>query len=75
MKMKIVKCSDVGISNCDYIALGNDLGEVEQNMLDHIENEHKSLLESMTGDEAHLLKHRVSTFLGRSCGCGRVHVL
>lgn len=75
MKMKIVKCSDVGISNCDYMALGNDLAEVEQNMLTHIESEHKALLESMNEDEAHLLKHRVSTFLGRSCGCGRVHVL
>jgi predicted small metal-binding protein len=75
MKMKMVKCSDVVISNCDYMALGNNLDDVERNMLSHIESEHKELLENMTGDEAHLLKHRVSTFLGRSCGCGRIQVL
>lgn len=75
MKMRIVKCSDVGISNCDFIALGNDLGEVERNMLAHIESEHQDQFEDIDGDEFHHLKHRVSTFLGRSCGCGRIQVL
>ena len=75
MKMKMVKCSDVGIRNCDFMALGNDLDEVEKNMLAHIESEHTDHFENIDGDEFHELKHRVSTFLGRSCGCGRIHVL
>ncbi|MDG6243599.1 MAG: DUF1059 domain-containing protein [Methanolobus sp.] len=74
MKMRMVKCSDVGISNCNFIALGNDIDEVEENMLAHIESEHKDLLGSMSEYEIHLLKHRISTFLGRSCGCGHLEM-
>ena len=74
MKMRMVKCSDVGICDCDYIALGYEIDEVEKNMLDHIEIQHKDLLESMSESEAHILNHRVSTFLGRSCGCGNLEM-
>ncbi|WP_242492584.1 DUF1059 domain-containing protein [Methanolobus psychrotolerans] len=74
MKMRMVKCSDVGIDNCSYIALGNDLDEVEQNMLSHIETEHHEFLANLNEHEVHLLKHRISTFLGRSCGCGHLEM-
>ncbi|WP_340818849.1 DUF1059 domain-containing protein [Methanolobus sp. WCC4] len=73
MKLKMVKCSDVGIKNCAYIAIGNELDEVEQTMFDHIETEHVDLLENMSDYDADQLKHRVSTFLGRSCSCGHHH--
>ncbi|WP_256622744.1 DUF1059 domain-containing protein [Methanolobus chelungpuianus] len=72
MKIRLVKCGDIGIANCNYMAIGNNLDDVEKNMYDHIEAEHKDLLEEMTDDEIHQLKHRVSTFLGRSCGCGHL---
>ncbi|SFM16394.1 DUF1059 domain-containing protein [Methanolobus profundi] len=74
MKMKMVKCSDVGIDNCAYIAIGNELDEVEKNMLDHIETEHEDILAGLNDHEVHHLKHRVSTFLGRSCGCGHLEM-
>lgn len=70
-KLRIVKCRDIGIDNCDHIAIGSNIDEVEASMFEHIENEHRDILEKMTEDEIHHLKHRVSTFLGRSCGCGK----
>jgi predicted small metal-binding protein len=72
MKVRMVKCSDVGIGNCSYMAMGYDLEEVEQKMFDHVDTEHKDLLETMSHEEAHELKHRISAFLGRSCGCGHL---
>ncbi len=72
MRTRMVKCSDVGIRDCNFIAIGNDIDEVEQIMLEHIESEHKDLLSDMDEHEVHLLKHRISTFLGRSCGCGHL---
>ncbi|MDK2947487.1 Predicted small metal-binding protein [Methanolobus vulcani] len=73
MKIRMVKCSDIGIDGCNYMAIGNNLDEVEQNMFEHIDTEHKDILDSMTEHQVHHLKHRVSTFLGRSCGCGHHH--
>ncbi|WP_410507929.1 DUF1059 domain-containing protein [Methanosarcina hadiensis] len=70
--MKIVKCGDLGF-RCNFMAAGNELEEVEQSMFDHIEKEHKKELEKMSEDDIHHLKHRVSTLLGRSCGCGALH--
>ena len=52
------------------MATGSELGEVENAMLDHIEKEHKKELQNMSEDDIHHLKHRISTLLGRSCGCG-----
>jgi len=52
------------------MAAGNELEEVEKAMFDHIEKEHKEELEKMSEDDIQHLKHRVSTLLGRSCGCG-----
>lgn len=71
MKMRIVKCSDVGI-DCNFMAHGYDLDEVEMSMWNHIETEHKDMLKNMSEDDRHQLKHRVGTFLGRSCGCGHL---
>lgn len=71
MKMRIIKCSDVGI-NCNFMAHGYDLDEVEKVMWSHIEKEHKDLIQNMSDYDLHQLKHRVSTFLGRSCGCGHL---
>jgi predicted small metal-binding protein len=71
MKMRIVRCSDVGI-DCNFMAHGYDLDEVEMTMWNHIETEHKDMLKSMSEDDHHQLKHRVGTFLGRSCGCGHL---
>ncbi|TGC10759.1 DUF1059 domain-containing protein [Methanolobus halotolerans] len=70
--MRMVKCNDVGISNCDYIVMGDDMEEVEKTMFEHVENVHRSLLETMSHEEVHDLKHRISAFLGRSCGCGHL---
>ena len=72
MRIRMVKCNDVGIDGCNYMAIGNNLDEVEENMLEHIETEHQELLGGMNEHEIHILKHRVSTFLGRSCGCGHL---
>ncbi|WP_205804352.1 DUF1059 domain-containing protein [Methanolobus halotolerans] len=72
MKIRMVKCNDVGISNCDYIVMGDDMEEVEKTMFEHVENVHRSLLETMSHEEVHDLKHRISAFLGRSCGCGHL---
>jgi predicted small metal-binding protein len=55
------------------MAAGNELEEVEKIMFDHIEKEHNKELENMSEDDIHHLKHRVSTLLGRSCGCGALH--
>jgi len=55
------------------MATGNEIDQVEKNMLDHIEEEHKGELASMAEDDLHHLKHRVSTLSGRSCGCGEHH--
>jgi predicted small metal-binding protein len=52
------------------MAAGNELEEVESAMLDHIEKQHKKELQNMSEDDIHHLKHRISTLLGRSCGCG-----
>jgi predicted small metal-binding protein len=52
------------------MAAGNEIEEVENAMFDHIEKEHKKELQSMSEDDIHHLKHRISTLLGRSCGCG-----
>ncbi|MCQ1534198.1 DUF1059 domain-containing protein [Methanosarcina sp. KYL-1] len=67
--MKIVKCGDLGFK-CSFMAVGSELEKVEKEMLDHIEEEHKDDLEKMSEDDIHHLKHRISTLLGRSCGCG-----
>ncbi len=71
MKMRIIKCSDIGLS-CNFMAHGYDLDEVEKTMWDHIETEHKDMIKDMSDYDLHQLKHRVSTFLGRSCGCGHL---
>jgi len=56
------------------MAAGNELEEVEKAMFDHIEKRtQKKNLEKMSEDDIHHLKHRVSTLLGRSCGCGALH--
>jgi predicted small metal-binding protein len=52
------------------MAAGNELEEVEKSIFDHIEKEHKDELDKMSEDDLSHLKHRVSTLLGRSCGCG-----
>lgn len=70
--MRIVKCSDIGINNCSFMANGYNLEEVEKNIWIHIDTVHSDLLSKMTDDEIHQLKHRASTFLGRSCGCGHL---
>ncbi|MDQ1275363.1 MAG: hypothetical protein QG610_936 [Euryarchaeota archaeon] len=70
--MKIVKCGDLGFKS-NFMAAGNELEEVEQAMFEHIEEKHKKELEKMSEDDIHHLKHRVSTLLGRSCGCGALH--
>ena len=44
--------------------------EVENAILDHIEKQHGKELQSMSEDDRRHLKHRISTLLGRSCGCG-----
>jgi len=67
--MKIVKCHDLGFK-CNFMAAGSELEEVEKTIFDHIEKEHKDELEKMSEDDISQLKHRVSTLLGRSCGCG-----
>jgi predicted small metal-binding protein len=67
--MKIIKCGDLGFK-CNFMAAGNELEEVEKTMFDHIEIEHKDELDKMSEDDLSHLKHRVSTLLGRSCGCG-----
>jgi predicted small metal-binding protein len=67
--MKIIKCGDLGFK-CNFMAAGNELEEVENAMFDHIEKEHKKELQNMSEDDIHHLKHRISTLLGRSCGCG-----
>jgi len=67
--MKIVKCHDLGFK-CDFMAAGTDQAEVEKKIFDHIEKEHKDELAKMSEDDITHLKHRVSTLLGRSCGCG-----
>lgn len=38
--MKIIKCGDLGFK-CNFMAAGNELEEVENDILDHIEKEHK----------------------------------
>ncbi|MDK2826964.1 MAG: hypothetical protein PWQ44_2144, partial [Methanolobus sp.] len=58
MKIRMVKCSDIGIDGCNYMAIGNNLDEVEQNMFEHIDTEHKDILDSMTEHQVHHLKHR-----------------
>mgnify|MGYP000067791621 CR=1 FL=1 len=72
MKIRMVKCSDIGIDGCEYMAMGYDIDEVEKTMFEHVDNEHRDLLESMSHEEVHALKHRISAFLGRSCGCGHL---
>ncbi|OPY19357.1 MAG: hypothetical protein A4E24_01708 [Methanomethylovorans sp. PtaU1.Bin093] len=72
MKMRIVKCNDVGIRNCNFMAHGYDLDEVETSMWTHIKTDHSDMLKNMSEDELHQLRHRVATFLGRSCGCGHL---
>lgn len=67
--MKIIKCGDLGFK-CNFMAAGSELEEVENAMFDHIEKQHKKELQSMSEDDIHHLKHRISTLLGRSCGCG-----
>jgi predicted small metal-binding protein len=67
--MKIIKCHDLGFK-CDFMAAGNEYDEVEKSILDHIEKEHKKELQEMSEDDIRHLKHRISTLLGRSCGCG-----
>lgn len=67
--MKIVKCRDLGF-DCDFMAAGSDKEEVEKTIFDHIEKEHKDKLDKMSEDDINYLKYRVSTLLGRSCGCG-----
>ena len=67
--MKIVKCRDLGFK-CDFMAAGKDKEEVEKAIFDHIEKEHKDELDKMSEDDINYLKYRVSTLLGRSCGCG-----
>jgi predicted small metal-binding protein len=67
--MKIVKCHDLGF-NCNFMAAGSDKEEVEKTIFDHIEKEHKAELDRMSEDDMKYLKHRISTLLGRGCGCG-----
>jgi predicted small metal-binding protein len=67
--MKIIKCRDLGFK-CDFMAAGSNQDEVKKTILDHIEKEHKDELDKMPEDDINHLKHRVSTLLGRSCGCG-----
>jgi predicted small metal-binding protein len=52
------------------MAVGSKLEEVENAILDHIEKQHGKELQSMSEDDRRHLKHRISTLLGRSCGCG-----
>lgn len=70
--MRIVKCGDLGFK-CNFMATGNEIDQVEKNMLNHIEDEHKEELANMAEDDLHHLKHRVSTLSGKSCGCGEHH--
>lgn len=67
--MKIIKCGDLGFK-CNFMAVGSKLEEVENAILDHIEKQHGKELQSMSEDDRRHLKHRISTLLGRSCGCG-----
>jgi len=67
--MKIVKCGDLGF-RCNFIATGTDAEQVKKEMLEHIEKEHKDLLEEMSEDDINHIKYRISTLLSRGCGCG-----
>lgn len=67
--MKIIKCGDLGFK-CNFMVTGNEREEVENAIFDHIEKQHKKELEDMSEDDIRHLKHRISTLLGRGCGCG-----
>jgi predicted small metal-binding protein len=67
--MKIVKCRDLGFE-CDFMAVGTEMEEVEKKMLEHLETEHREELGKLPEEEMEHLRHRISTLLGRSCGCG-----
>ena len=71
--MKIIKGSDLGLGlKCDYMAIGSSAEEVEEKMFDHLEKEHKEVLDNMDEDDIKDLKYRISTRAGRSCGCGAI---
>ncbi|MGE5465470.1 MAG: DUF1059 domain-containing protein [Syntrophothermus sp.] len=67
--MNIVKCRDLGFK-CDFMAAGSNKEEVEKTIFDHIEKAHRDELNKMSEDDLKHLQHRISTLLGRSCGCG-----
>lgn len=67
--MKIIKCRDLGF-NCNFMTAGSEREEIEKTIFDHLEKEHKAELNKMSEDDLSYLKHRVSTLLGRGCGCG-----
>ena len=67
--MKIIKCRDLGFK-CNFMAAGNELKEVETAIFDHIEKQYAVELKDMSEDDIRHLRHRISTLLGRSCGCG-----
>ncbi|MBC7086316.1 MAG: DUF1059 domain-containing protein [Methanomethylovorans sp.] len=71
MKMRIIKCTDIGI-NCNFMAHGYNLDDVENAMWMHLEREHEDIIKNMSEYDLHQLKHRIATFLGRSCGCGHL---
>ena len=41
--MKILRCSDVTSESCDYVAQGDDVGDVKDDLLDHFAQEHRTL--------------------------------
>lgn len=51
VKMKILRCRDIGERTCNYQVEGVSTEEVERKMLDHTAEKHWWIIESLDNDE------------------------
>ena len=54
-----VACADIGIADCDFVAEGEKVRKVEGKMLEHLREEHHSMVAGLTDVQHKELEIRI----------------
>lgn len=61
--MKKIKCADLGIHDCAFEAFGETHEEIVNQVLDHTQNDHSKLYDSMSDEEIDTLTSQIKDML------------
>lgn len=61
--MKGLRCSDVVVANCDYVAVDEKDENIKKKLYEHLRKKHKSIFKNMTKDDYERTNKRIDKIL------------